>query len=68
MKQGGILTVREQEISGAFVYFSLQMNMKKILPLLFFLPLFTKAQDTCQLKRETDPFTHQTRLLLDKAF
>ena len=42
--------------------FSLQMNMKKILSLLFFLPLFSEAQDTCQLKRETDPFTHQTKV------
>jgi hypothetical protein len=29
---------------------------------LFFLPLFALAQDTCQLKKETDAFTHQTKI------
>jgi hypothetical protein len=29
---------------------------------LFFLPFFVSAQDTCQLKKTTDPFTHQTKI------
>ncbi len=37
--------------------------MKNIITLVFFLPLFASAQtDSCKLKKETDPFTHQTRV------
>jgi len=36
--------------------------MKKIFCILFLLPLIISAQDTCQLKRETDPFTHETKI------
>lgn len=37
--------------------------MKNILiAVLFFLPFCTKAQDSCQLKKETDVFTHQTKI------
>jgi hypothetical protein len=37
--------------------------MKNIVAaILFALPLFAAAQDTCQLKKETDPFTHQTKI------
>lgn len=37
--------------------------MKNILfAALALLPLFALAQDTCQLKKTTDPFTHQTKI------
>jgi len=36
--------------------------MKKVFLLLFLLPVFAMAQDTCQLKKETDPFTHETKI------
>ena len=37
--------------------------MKKILLVsLFAIPLFAFSQDTCQLKKTTDPFTHQTKI------
>jgi hypothetical protein len=37
--------------------------MKKILVVtLFAIPLLASAQDTCQLKKATDPFTHQTKI------
>jgi len=37
--------------------------MKKILTaVLFALPFFVSAQDSCQLKKTTDPFTHQTKI------
>jgi len=36
--------------------------MKTILALLFLFPLAALAQDTCQLKKSTDPFTHETKL------
>src|SRR5215208_3586911 len=36
--------------------------MKTFLFVLFFLPLFSSAQDTCKLRRETDPFTHQVKV------
>jgi hypothetical protein len=36
--------------------------MKKLFVLLFSLPLFSLAQDSCKLKRETDPFTHQVKI------
>ena len=37
--------------------------MKNILiAALFVLPFLASAQDTCQLKKETDPFTHQTKI------
>jgi hypothetical protein len=37
--------------------------MKNILiAILFVLPVFASAQDSCQLKKETDPFTHQTKI------
>jgi len=29
---------------------------------LFILPFFASAQDTCGLKKSTDPFTHQTKI------
>jgi hypothetical protein len=29
---------------------------------LFILPFFASAQDSCQLKKTTDPFTHETKL------
>ena len=35
--------------------------MKTILMILFLFPLFSFAQD-CKLKKETDPFTHVTRI------
>jgi hypothetical protein len=38
-------------------------NMKNILTaVLFVVPFFVSAQDTCQLKKDTDPFTHQTKI------
>ncbi len=36
--------------------------MKIFLSLLFLLPLAAYSQDSCKLKRETDEFTHQTRI------
>jgi hypothetical protein len=37
--------------------------MKNIcIAILFLLPFFASAQDTCQLKKTTDPFTHQTKI------
>lgn len=37
--------------------------MKNILGVIaFIIPFFVAAQDTCQLKKETDPFTHQTKI------
>ena len=36
--------------------------MKYLLTFIFFIPIFSPAQDTCKLKRETDPFTHQTKV------
>lgn len=36
--------------------------MKSLFAFVFFLPLFAAAQDTCKLKKETDPFTHQTKI------
>ena len=36
--------------------------MKKIIALFFFIPFFAFAQDTCKLKKETDPFTKQNRI------
>lgn len=36
--------------------------MKNILALLFLLPFFASAQDSCGLKKTTDPFTHQTKV------
>ena len=36
--------------------------MKSLIITIFFLPLFAVAQDTCKLKKETDPFTHQTKI------
>lgn len=36
--------------------------MKSLFSFIFFLPLFAAAQDTCKLKKETDPFTHQTKI------
>lgn len=37
--------------------------MKNILILIgFVIPFFSSAQDTCHLKKTTDPFTHQTKI------
>ncbi len=36
--------------------------MKNFLALLFLFPLFSSAQDTCGLKRNTDPFSHQKKI------
>ena len=36
--------------------------MKFIIALFFLVPFSIHAQDSCQLKKETDPFTHQTRI------
>jgi hypothetical protein len=36
--------------------------MKRFLFLLIGLPVFAAGQDSCQLKKETDPFTHQTKI------
>ncbi len=36
--------------------------MKKILSLLFLLPLFASAQDTCHLKKSKDAFTKESRI------
>jgi hypothetical protein len=37
--------------------------MKNIcIAILFLLPFLVSAQDTCQLKKTTDPFTHQTKI------
>jgi len=36
--------------------------MKNFFLLLFLLPLLASAQDTCHLKRETDPFSHLTKV------
>jgi hypothetical protein len=36
--------------------------MKNFFLCFFLLPLLSSAQDTCHLKRETDPFTHQTKV------
>lgn len=36
--------------------------MKTLLSLLFLLPLMASAQDSCQLSKETDAFTHQTKI------
>jgi hypothetical protein len=40
-----------------------QFDMKNFLTIaLFVLPFFTSAQDSCHLKKETDAFTHQTKV------
>ncbi len=49
------------------IYLSCQLNtMKKIIALLLLVPFFSAAQDTtataCNLIKETDPFTKETRL------
>jgi hypothetical protein len=36
--------------------------LKSLLTLTAVLPLTAMAQDSCQLKRETDPFTHQQKI------
>lgn len=36
--------------------------MKNVFILLFVLPVFASAQDTCQLKKQSDPFNHQTKI------
>lgn len=36
--------------------------MKTLLVFFFILPVLAEAQDTCQLKKETDPFTHETTI------
>ena len=36
--------------------------MKFIIALFFLVPFSIHAQDSCQLKKETDPFTHQARI------
>ena len=36
--------------------------MKYLIAVLFSLPLMASAQDSCQLKRSTDPFTHITKV------
>ncbi|HEU4470005.1 MAG TPA: hypothetical protein VFR58_02895 [Flavisolibacter sp.] len=36
--------------------------MKTVFAVLFFLPLSLLAQDTCKLKKTTDPFTHETKV------
>jgi hypothetical protein len=33
-----------------------------IIVTLFVIPFFSSAQDSCQLKKSTDPFTHQTKI------
>jgi len=33
-----------------------------VIAFIFFLPFFVSAQDSCQLKKTTDPFTHQTKI------
>jgi hypothetical protein len=36
--------------------------MKNFLTLIFLIPLLASAQDSCKLKKSTDPFTHQTKI------
>ena len=36
--------------------------MKWIVAFLLSLPMMAAAQDSCHLKRETDPFTHQVKV------
>jgi len=36
--------------------------MKTFFTVLLILPLFCTAQDSCKLKKETDPFSHQTKI------
>lgn len=36
--------------------------MKNILALFILFPFFASAQDSCGLKKTTDPFTHQTKI------
>jgi hypothetical protein len=36
--------------------------MKRFFAAFLFIPFFSSAQDTCQLKKETDPFTHETKM------
>lgn len=36
--------------------------MKNLLSLLFFIPVLASAQDSCQLTKTTDAFTHQTKI------
>jgi hypothetical protein len=36
--------------------------MKTILSLLFLLPLFSSAQDSCKLKKDRDPYTKEVRI------
>jgi hypothetical protein len=36
--------------------------MKNFLTLIFLIPLLGAAQDSCKLKKSTDPFTHQTKI------
>lgn len=36
--------------------------MKNLLAVLFFIPVFALAQDSCQLTKSTDAFTHQTKI------
>ena len=36
--------------------------MKKFFAVFLLLPFISRAQDSCQLKKTTDPFTHETKL------
>lgn len=36
--------------------------MKKVFLALLMFPILAAAQDSCHLKKETDPFTHQTKI------
>lgn len=44
------------------IIFNSKPVMRNFLILIFFIPIFSQAQDTCKLKKETDPFTHQTKV------
>lgn len=48
--------------SGLGLIFISNTCMKKLLLLLLALPTFSFAQDSCQLKKETDPFTHEAKI------
>lgn len=36
--------------------------MRNLLVLLFLIPVFAEAQDSCRLRKATDDFTHQTKI------
>jgi len=49
-------------ITNAYFYFQRQCMKNLFAVTILFFPFFVSAQDTCHLKKETDPYTHQTKI------